>query len=182
MAGELRTLGAGRLNVVAADNELRLLAEAVKPNDQSTSLFAAISVMVGFLLALNAMLLTVPERRRFVADLRMQGYDWRQVVVLLAFQAAVLGVVASAAGVAARRHPLPRLPASHTGLPDDRLSGRHPGDPAHRDDPRRGWLRRACDDARVAVPRAGPASGPSSRRGVSRSRRAEARCSREEPR
>ncbi len=55
--------------------------------------------MVGFLLALNAMLLTVPERRRFVADLRMQGYDWRQIVVLLAFQAAVLGVAASAAGV-----------------------------------------------------------------------------------
>ena len=47
--------------------------------------------MVGFLLALNAMLLTVPERRRFVADLRMQGYDWRQIVVLLGFQAAVLG-------------------------------------------------------------------------------------------
>jgi len=99
VAGELRALGGGRLDVVAADNELRLLAEAVKPNDQSTTLFAAISVMVGFLLALNAMLLTVPERRRFVADLRMQGYDWRQIVVLLAFQAVVLGVVASAVGV-----------------------------------------------------------------------------------
>jgi putative ABC transport system permease protein len=96
---ELHTLAAGRLNVVSADNELQLLAEAVKPNNQSTELFAAISVMVGFLLALNAMLLTVPERRRFVAGLRMQGYDWRQIVVLLAFQAAVLGVLASAAGV-----------------------------------------------------------------------------------
>jgi putative ABC transport system permease protein len=99
VAAELRTLASGRLNVVAADNELSLLAEAVKPNDESTTLFAAISVMVGFLLALNAMLLTVPERRRFVADLRMQGYDWRQIVALLAFQAAVLGVVASAVGV-----------------------------------------------------------------------------------
>ena len=100
MARGLRTLAAGRLNVLPADDELRLLIEAVKPNDQSTTLFAAISVMVGFLLALNAMLLTVPERRRFVADLRLQGYDWRQVVVLLGFQAVVLGVVASAAGVA----------------------------------------------------------------------------------
>jgi putative ABC transport system permease protein len=100
VARGLRTLAAGRLNVLPADNELRLLSEAVKPNDQSTTLFAAISVMVGFLLALNAMLLTVPERRRFVADLRLQGYDWRQVVVLLGFQAVVLGVVASAAGVA----------------------------------------------------------------------------------
>ncbi len=99
VAGELRTLAAGQVSVTAADDELDLLAQAVKPNDQSTSLFAAISVMVGFLLALNAMLLTVPERRRFVADLRLQGYDWRQIVVLLTFQAAVLGVAASAAGV-----------------------------------------------------------------------------------
>ncbi len=100
VTGELRRLAGGRLNVAPADDELRLLNQAAKPNDQSTSLFAAISVMVGFLLALNAMLLTVPERRRFVADLRMQGYDWRQILLLLAFQALVLGVVASAVGVA----------------------------------------------------------------------------------
>jgi len=99
VAAELRRLAAGRVSVVAADHELSLLAQAVEPNDQSTTLFAAISVMVGFLLALNAMLLTVPERRRFVADLRLQGYDWRQIVVLLAFQAAVLGLAASAVGV-----------------------------------------------------------------------------------
>jgi putative ABC transport system permease protein len=100
VAGELRTVAGQGVNVEPADEELRLLDEAVKPNDESTTLFAAISVMVGFLLALNAMLLTVPERRRFVADLRMQGYDWRQVIVLLAFQAAVLGIAASAVGVA----------------------------------------------------------------------------------
>jgi putative ABC transport system permease protein len=95
----LRRLANGKLDVEPAQNELRLLNQAAKPNSNSTSLFAAISVMVGFLLALNAMLLTVPERRRFVADLRMQGYDWRQIVVLLGFQAIALGVVASAAGI-----------------------------------------------------------------------------------
>jgi putative ABC transport system permease protein len=99
VARELRTLAGGRLEVAPADNELRLLSEAVKPNDQSTTLFAGISVMVGFLLALNAMLLTVPERRRFIASLRLQGYDSRQMIVLLVFQAAVLGVLASAVGV-----------------------------------------------------------------------------------
>jgi putative ABC transport system permease protein len=99
LSRELRKLAAGHLDVLAASNELRLLDQAARPNAQSTSLFAAISVMVGFLLALNAMLLTVPERRRFVADLRMQGYDWRQILVLLGFQAIVLGVVASIAGV-----------------------------------------------------------------------------------
>jgi putative ABC transport system permease protein len=98
-AHELRRLAGGRFDVVHSDNELRLLDQAAGPNNDSTELFAAISVMVGFLLALNAMLLTVPERRRFVADLRMQGYDWRQIVVLLAFQAIVLGVIASVAGV-----------------------------------------------------------------------------------
>src|SRR5580704_3801286 len=41
----------------------------------------------------------LPERRRFVANLRMQGYDWRQVIVLLGFQAVVLGALASVAGV-----------------------------------------------------------------------------------
>jgi putative ABC transport system permease protein len=100
VARELRRIAGGTLNVSAADHELALLDQAAKPNDQSTSLFAAISVMVGFLLALNAMLLTVPERRRFVADLRMQGYDWRQILVLLGFQALVLGLLASSAGVA----------------------------------------------------------------------------------
>lgn len=95
----LLRLANGRLNVEPAGHELTLLEQAAGPNDQSTSLFAAISVMVGFLLALNAMLLTVPERRRFVADLRMQGYDWHQILVLLVFQAVVLGLAASAIGV-----------------------------------------------------------------------------------
>jgi putative ABC transport system permease protein len=101
VASELRRLASGRLDVQPADNELRLLAQATKPNRQSTTLFSAISVMVGFLLALNAMLLTVPERRRFIAELRMQGYDPRQILLLLGFQAVMLGLVASLVGVAA---------------------------------------------------------------------------------
>jgi putative ABC transport system permease protein len=100
VVGELRHLARGRLDVVPADNEIGLLAQATKPNRESTSLFSAISVMVGFLLALNAMLLTVPERRRLVAELRMQGYDPRQILLLLSFQAVMLGLVASLVGVA----------------------------------------------------------------------------------
>jgi putative ABC transport system permease protein len=99
VAAQLHRLAANRLEVEPADNELRLLAQATKPNRQSTSLFSAISVMVGFLLALNAMLLTVPERRRFIAELRMQGYDPRQVLMLLSFQAITLGLLASIVGV-----------------------------------------------------------------------------------
>jgi putative ABC transport system permease protein len=99
VADELRRLARGRLDIKPADNELRLLAEATKPNRQSTTLFSAISVMVGFLLALNAMLLTVPDRRRFIAELRMQGYDPRQILLLLGFQTIMLGLLASFAGV-----------------------------------------------------------------------------------
>ena len=99
VAGELHRLAAGRLDVRPADYELGLLTQALKPNRQSTSLFEVTAVMIGFLLALTAMLLTVPERRRFVAELRKQGYDPRQIVLLLGLQALTLGVVASLIGV-----------------------------------------------------------------------------------
>ncbi|HEY7953605.1 MAG TPA: FtsX-like permease family protein, partial [Solirubrobacteraceae bacterium] len=96
---ELERVTGDRADVLPADNELRLLANAAKPTSQSTMLFAAISAMVGFLLALNAMLLTAPERRRFIYELRMQGFRPGQVIVVLGSQALLLGMVASAVGV-----------------------------------------------------------------------------------
>jgi putative ABC transport system permease protein len=96
---ELRRLTAGQLNVGPANHELELAQTALKPTNQSTSLFAAISLMVGFLLALNAMLLTVPDRRWQVAELREQGFDSRQVIAVLGSQALVLGLAASVVGV-----------------------------------------------------------------------------------
>jgi putative ABC transport system permease protein len=99
VASELQHLSAGRLNVVPADNELTLLRDIAKPSGQATTMFALIGAMVGFLFTFNAMLLTVPERRRYVADLRMQGYDWRQVLVIIGFDALILGVSASLVGV-----------------------------------------------------------------------------------
>ncbi len=100
VAGELRRLAAGRVEVEPADNEWRLLSETAKPTSQSTRLFAGISVMVGFLLALNAMLLTVPERRRLIAEMVSVGFDSRQVRTMLACEATALGLVASLVGVA----------------------------------------------------------------------------------
>jgi len=99
--GELRRFAAGRLDVEPADHELSLLQQASIPTRQSTTLFAAISAMVGFLLALNAMLLTIPARRRFVVELRTQGFGPEQVLLIVASQAIVLGVLASALGIAA---------------------------------------------------------------------------------
>jgi putative ABC transport system permease protein len=100
VSSSLRAIAGGRLYVGPAKAELRLLDLTAKPNDQSTTLFAAIGAMVGFLLALNAMLMTVPARRRFVAELRTQGFDPLQVAAIIVFEALVLGTVASIAGLA----------------------------------------------------------------------------------
>jgi len=97
---ELRKLAAGRLDVEPAEHELQLLNRASEPSSQSTTLFAAIGAMVGFLLALNAMLLTMPERRRFIAELRTQGFGPSQLLLVLVTQAVLLGVAASLVGVA----------------------------------------------------------------------------------
>jgi len=96
---ELQRLAGDRLDVAAGDRETQLLEQASAPNDQSTALFAAISALVGLLFAFNAMLLTVPERRRFLADLRMEGLGDATVVRLVLFDALMLGLVASGAGL-----------------------------------------------------------------------------------
>lgn len=88
-----------RLNVTGPDAEPQLIREAARPLDQSAGLFAAISALVGLLFAFNAMLLTIPERRRFIAELRMQGFGSGQVVSQILFEALVLGATASAVGL-----------------------------------------------------------------------------------
>jgi putative ABC transport system permease protein len=98
---QLEALAQDRLTVAPVSRESRILAQASAPNDQSTSLFAAISAVVGLLLAFNAMLLTVPERRRAVAEVRTHGYTPRQIVIMASFDALVLGGLASAVGLGA---------------------------------------------------------------------------------
>lgn len=96
----LRRLAAGRIGVSSSEHELSLLKATAKPSEQATTMFAALGGMVGFLLTFAAMLLTTPERRRHIADLRMQGYDWRQALLIVAFEATLLGSVASIVGIA----------------------------------------------------------------------------------
>jgi putative ABC transport system permease protein len=97
--GELRRLAGGRLTVAPANQDVSLLGQAIAPNTKATGFFVLVSAVVGFLLAFNAMLLTVPERRRMIADLRMQGVRPWQLVRMLVFQAACLGVLASLVGL-----------------------------------------------------------------------------------
>jgi putative ABC transport system permease protein len=87
------------LTLARTTAEAGLLEQALGPSNQATGFFAAISALLGLLLAFNAMLLTAPERRRMLAELRIQGFKPRQLVGLLLFQAFVLGAVASLVGL-----------------------------------------------------------------------------------
>jgi putative ABC transport system permease protein len=95
----LQRLAAGRLNVRPADISSRLFRRAAGPVDQSTALFSALSALVGFLFAFNALMLTVPQRRNLIEDLRLDGYTRRMIVEILLLDALVLGVLASLLGL-----------------------------------------------------------------------------------
>jgi putative ABC transport system permease protein len=99
-AGLLRLATANALNLRPADFEARLFSQAAGPTNQSTLLFSAISALVGFLFAFNAILLTVPQRRNLVEDLRLDGYSASMIVRILLFDALALGALASLAGLA----------------------------------------------------------------------------------
>lgn len=97
----LEGLAGGRLTVAPADADIALLDQALRPSDQASGFFAAISALLGFLFAFNAMLLTVPERRQAIAELRLIGTKRVAIVQIVAFQALCLGVAASGVGLLA---------------------------------------------------------------------------------
>jgi putative ABC transport system permease protein len=98
---ELTRLAAGRLTVAPANEDVMLLHEALRPSEQASLFFAAISALLGFLLTFNAFLLTVPERRRAIVDLRFRGVRSTAIVQMVLFQALCLGLVATALGLLA---------------------------------------------------------------------------------
>lgn len=95
----LRALAAGRLDVETIDHEQALFAKASTASNQSTALFAAISALVGFLFAFNAVLFSVPQRRRLIVDLRREGYTPAAVLAVLLLDALLLGLLAVAIGL-----------------------------------------------------------------------------------
>ncbi len=97
---ELQRLAAGRLQVAPADQDVTLLSEALGPSRLASGLFAAIGALLGFLFAFNAMLLTVPERRQAIAELRLAGSRRAGIVQMVLFQALCLGACASLVGLA----------------------------------------------------------------------------------
>jgi putative ABC transport system permease protein len=96
----LTTLVGGTLNVRSSDSEVTLLEQATRSSNQAAAAFTALSVVVGLLFAYNAMLLTLPARRRWISRLRDQGAYHHELISLVAFEILVLALAASVAGLA----------------------------------------------------------------------------------
>ncbi len=96
----LTRIAAGKLNVRSANVDASVFRQAEGPTAQSTEMFSAISALVGFLFAFNAMLLTVPQRRNLITDLRLDGYTPLEIVEVMLFDVFALGIVGVVAGLA----------------------------------------------------------------------------------
>jgi putative ABC transport system permease protein len=96
---ELERLAAGRISVATANQDVALLRQALRPSNQASVLFAGLAALLGFLFAFNAILLTTPERRAVIADLRMDGTKRKAIVQMVLFQSLCLGLVASVVGL-----------------------------------------------------------------------------------
>ncbi len=94
-----RLAAAWNVNLVPGRFDNRLFAVAVAPESNSETMFSAISALVGFMFALNAMLITVPARRALIEDLRPHGATRWDTTKILLFDAAVIGVLACIAGL-----------------------------------------------------------------------------------
>jgi putative ABC transport system permease protein len=97
---ELVALAADRLNVEPANFDVTLFRVAAAPANQGEGLFSAISALVGFLFAFNAMLLTLPLRKGLIVGLRSNGATRLDIVQALLFDALVLGALAVLLGLA----------------------------------------------------------------------------------
>lgn len=90
--------GAGA-NVQSATFDSTLFRVASSTENQGETLFSAISALVGFMFALNAMLVTVPARRRLIEDIRPQGATRGMILQILLVDAGVIGTLACVLGL-----------------------------------------------------------------------------------
>jgi putative ABC transport system permease protein len=97
----LLDIAGGHLDVWRADHDVLAFARSAYPLTRTTIPFSIFAALVGFLLALSAVLLTVPQRRRFVADLQLAGHERWVAVELLLFDALMLGATGSLIGLLA---------------------------------------------------------------------------------
>jgi putative ABC transport system permease protein len=91
---------AAGVNFEPASFDSTLFAVASGPQSESETTFSVISALVGFMFALNAMLLTVPVRRKLIEDLRPLGATRRINIQIMLFDALIIGVLACVLGLA----------------------------------------------------------------------------------
>jgi putative ABC transport system permease protein len=82
-----------------ADFDAQLFSIAAAPAQKGEWLFSALSAIVGFLFAFNAMLLTLPARRDLIETMRRRGTTRLMTVQMLLFDALVIGVLACILGL-----------------------------------------------------------------------------------
>ncbi|MGN6371640.1 MAG: FtsX-like permease family protein [Solirubrobacteraceae bacterium] len=87
------------VNLEPANYESTLFSVAASPATQSETLFSTLSALVGFMFAINAMLMTVPLRRRLIANVRTQGATRSMTAQILAFDAIILGLLSCVGGL-----------------------------------------------------------------------------------
>jgi putative ABC transport system permease protein len=116
------------VNLEPGDFDSTLFGVASAPENKGEALFSALSALVGFMFALNAMLVTVPSRRRLIEDVRPQGATRLMAVQIMLFDAVVLGVLACILGLALGEllsifafHATPGYLASAFPVGDDRI-------------------------------------------------------------
>jgi putative ABC transport system permease protein len=85
------------INLEPSTFESRVFSVAVGPETKSEMLFSAIAALVGFMFALDAMLITVPARRRLIADMRPHGTV--PTVTVLLIDAVAIGLAACILGL-----------------------------------------------------------------------------------
>jgi putative ABC transport system permease protein len=85
------------VNLGPSTLESQVFSVAVAPESTSEQVFSGISALVGFMFALNAMLITVPSRRKLIADLRPHGAI--PTVTVLLIDAAAIGMLACVLGL-----------------------------------------------------------------------------------
>jgi putative ABC transport system permease protein len=89
------------LDVRSGAYETRLFGQAAKPTTQASTIFSAVTALIGWLFAICALLITAAERRNLATQQRDQGYAPSATLLTLLVDAAVIGLAGTLLGLAA---------------------------------------------------------------------------------
>lgn len=97
---QLRRLAGPGVEVTSVSHETELLAQASAADRLTASLFSTVSLIVGALVAYNAIMLTVIERRRQMAIMRMLGGPSTTLLAALLCETLLIGLAGTVFGLA----------------------------------------------------------------------------------